>query len=85
MTMKAILMGAVAALAMGLGTASAEGVKVGMITTLSGGGAGLGVDTRDGFQLALKQAGDAAKAVELIIEDDQQKPDVAVQIADKMI
>ncbi|TDQ57277.1 amino acid/amide ABC transporter substrate-binding protein (HAAT family) [Phaeovulum veldkampii DSM 11550] len=83
--MKAILMGAVAALAMGLGTASAEGVKVGMITTLSGGGAGLGVDTRDGFQLALKQAGDAAKAVELIIEDDQQKPDVAVQIADKMI
>ena len=60
-------------------------VKVGMITTLSGGGAGLGIDTRDGFQLALKQAGDKAKDIELLIEDDQQKPDVAVQIADKMI
>ena len=30
--------------------------KVGMITTLSGGGAGLGIDVRDGFMLALKQA-----------------------------
>ena len=38
------------------GTASAEPVKVGMITTLSGGGAGLGIDVRDGFVLALKQA-----------------------------
>jgi branched-chain amino acid transport system substrate-binding protein len=28
-----------------------------MITTLSGGGAGLGVDVRDGFQLALQQSG----------------------------
>jgi branched-chain amino acid transport system substrate-binding protein len=65
--------------------AQAEGVKVGMITTLSGGGAGLGVDTRDGFLLALKQAGDAGSKVDLVIEDDQQKPDIAVQIADKMI
>ncbi|WP_313135912.1 ABC transporter substrate-binding protein [Paracoccus jeotgali] len=69
----------------GAGAALAAPVKVGMITTLSGGGAGLGIDTRDGFQLALKNAGDAASEVELHIEDDQQKPDVAVQIADKMI
>jgi hypothetical protein len=40
------------------GQAVAE-MKVGMITTLSGGGAGLGIDVRDGFLLALKQAGDA--------------------------
>ncbi len=85
MKLKTGLMGTIAALALGLGMAQAEGVKVGMITTLSGGGAGLGVDTRDGFLLALKQAGDAAKGIELIIEDDQQKPDIAVQIADKMI
>ena len=32
-------------------------VKVGMITTLSGGGAGLGIDVRDGFMLAAKMAG----------------------------
>ncbi len=65
------------------GTAYAEKIKVGMITTLSGGGAGLGIDVRDGFVLALKQAGNAD--IELVVEDDQQKPDIAVQLADKMI
>ncbi len=67
------------------GAAQADGVKVGMITTLSGGGAGLGIDVRDGFLLALKMAGDVGAAVEVVIEDDQRKPDVAVQLADKMI
>ena len=56
-----------------------------MITTLSGGGAGLGIDVRDGFMLALKQAGDAGAEIEVITEDDQQKPEVGVQLADKMI
>lgn len=63
-------------------TASAE-LKVGMITTLSGGGASLGVDVRDGFQLALKMAGD--QQIELLIEDDGRKPENAVKIADKFI
>jgi branched-chain amino acid transport system substrate-binding protein len=40
---------------------------------------------RDGFLLALKKAGAAGEEVELVIEDDQRKPDVAVQLADKMI
>ena len=31
--------------------------KIGMITTLSGGGAGLGIDIRDGFMLAMEQSG----------------------------
>ena len=61
--------------------AMAAPVKVGMITTLSGGGSGLGIDVRDGFLLATKGNSD----IKLIIEDDQRKPDVAVQIADKMI
>ena len=64
------------------GSAVAGPVKVGMITTLSGGGSGLGIDVRDGFMLAVKQAG---ADMEVIIEDDQRKPDVAVQLADKMI
>lgn len=72
-----------AVLSLGAVSAQAEGVKVGMITTLSGGGAGLGIDVRDGFLLAVKQAGDAD--IEVVIEDDQRKPDVAVQLADKMI
>ncbi len=63
--------------------ATADGVKVGMITTLSGGGAGLGIDVRDGFQLALDMAD--ATGVELVVADDQQQPDVAVQLADRMI
>jgi branched-chain amino acid transport system substrate-binding protein len=69
-----------------LGSAAvAEPVKVGMITTLSGGGAGIGNDIRDGFMLALKQAGDRAAEIEVIVEDDQQKPETGVQVADKMI
>ena len=71
-----------AGLAMAAGMASAE-VKVGMITTLSGGGAGLGIDVRDGFMLAIKQSG--REDIEVVIEDDQRKPDIAVQLADKMI
>jgi branched-chain amino acid transport system substrate-binding protein len=55
--------------------------KVGMITTLSGGGSGLGIDVRDGFLLALK----GNNSIEVVIEDDQRKPDIAVQLADKMI
>jgi len=70
------------ALGMAACAAQAE-VKVGMITTLSGGGAGLGIDVRDGFMLALEQS--ERTDIEVIIEDDQRKPDIAVQLADKMI
>ena len=73
----------VAALALGVGMAAAEGVKVGMITTLSGGGAGLGIDVRDGFMLAIEQSG--RSDIEVVVEDDQRKPDIAVQLSDKMI
>ncbi|MBN7761186.1 MULTISPECIES: ABC transporter substrate-binding protein [Nitratireductor] len=65
------------------GNAFAEPVKIGMITTLSGGGAGLGIDARDGFMLAIEQSGN--KDIEVITEDDARKPELAVQIADKMI
>ena len=80
MKLKTLLLSAALA---GLATLGQAEVKVGMITTLSGGGAGLGIDVRDGFMLAMKQAG--RSDVEVIIEDDQRKPDVAVQLADKMI
>lgn len=75
-----ILSTALAALSSGV---SAEGVKIGMITTLSGGGAGLGIDVRDGFMLAIEQSD--RTDIEIVIEDDLRKPDVAVQLADKMI
>ncbi|MEH6445821.1 MAG: ABC transporter substrate-binding protein, partial [Oceanospirillaceae bacterium] len=78
------------AIALGLSVAAlssapsfAAPVKVGMITTLTGGGASLGIDIRDGFMLAVKQAENADLSV--VIEDDARKPPLAVQIADKMI
>src|SRR5690606_38936886 len=50
--MNKLITASIAALAMGVSMAAAEPIKVGMITTLSGGGAGLGIDARDGFMLA---------------------------------
>ncbi|HCQ58084.1 MAG TPA: ABC transporter substrate-binding protein [Sulfitobacter sp.] len=84
MKMKSLVMAAsVAALAAGGAWAEEGKVKVGMITTLSGGGAGLGIDVRDGFMLATKMAGN--ENLEVVVEDDQRKPEIAVQLADKMI
>ena len=82
MRMKSLALAAALSLSVAL-PAAAEPVKVGMITTLSGGGAGLGIDVRDGFMLAVKNSGNTD--LELVVEDDQQKPDIAVQLADKMI
>jgi len=80
--MNRILAAGLAALAIAT-PAIAEPVKIGMITTLSGGGAGLGVDARDGFMLAIKNSGNTE--IEVVTEDDAMKPELAVQIADKMI
>lgn len=75
---------ATAAIATIVASASvAAPVKVGMITTLSGGGASLGTAIRDGFMLAIKESGNTD--IEVVIEDDQRKPDVAVQLADRMV
>ena len=67
--------------------APAEELTIGMITTLSGPGSGLGVDIRDGFNLALEHLGGKlgefdAKVIEV---DDQQKPDVAVQLTERLL
>jgi branched-chain amino acid transport system substrate-binding protein len=77
---------AVAAMVQASATA-AEELTIGMITTLSGPGAGLGVDIRDGFNLALEDLGGKfgefdAKVIEV---DDQQKPDVAVQLTERLL
>jgi branched-chain amino acid transport system substrate-binding protein len=66
---------------------AAEPVKIGMITTLSGGGSHLGIDVRDGFALAIAQEGGTLGGypIELIIEDDARKPDKAKEISDRMV
>ena len=74
---------ALATLVTGASLTAIADTKVGMITTLSGGGAGLGIDVRDGFLLAIERSG--RDDIDVIVEDDQRKPDVAVQLADKMV
>jgi branched-chain amino acid transport system substrate-binding protein len=82
--MKKILAAGIVGLSLATSSlAYAEPVKIGVITTLSGGGAGLGIDMRDAFTLAIKQSGNTD--IELVVEDDGQKPELAVQIAEKMI
>jgi branched-chain amino acid transport system substrate-binding protein len=81
-------------IALSLGLACASGfaqndatVKVGLLSTLSGPGAGLGVDIRDGFQLAVKLSGGkfSGKSVDVIVADDQASPDVGRQTADRLV
>ena len=74
--------------AIGAGSAhAADKIKVGFVSTLSGAGAGLGVDIRDGFNLAIKQLNGQLGGLpaEVIIADDQQNPDVAKQAANWLL
>lgn len=66
---------------------AADTVKVGLMSTLSGPGAGLGVDIRDAFQLAVKLNGGKLGGLpaEVIVADDQANPDVGRQTADRLV
>jgi branched-chain amino acid transport system substrate-binding protein len=57
-----------------------EKIKLGVIVTLSGPGAALGQQVRDGFALAVKDLGGkmGGRDVEVVAVDDELKPDVAV-------
>jgi len=85
--MKRLLIFLITALFLTSSAAFAGTVKIGMITTLSGGGSGLGIAVRDGFKLAIDQEGGklGGYPVALIAEDDARKPDKAKQIADRFI
>jgi branched-chain amino acid transport system substrate-binding protein len=67
--------------------AAADVVKIGFVGTFSGPAAAIGNDMRDGFNLALDQLGRrmAGKPVEVVFEDDTQKPEVGKQKTDKLI
>ncbi len=76
------------AAAVGLGGgAAAEPIDIGMMLTLSGPPAALGTHIRDGFQLALKERDGALGGmdVNLIVVDDELKPDVAVTRARALV
>ena len=86
-TLRMTLLAATAVVAVAAAAQSTEPVKIGLLSTLSGPGAGLGVDIRDGFQLAVKLAGNklGGRPAEIIIADDQGSPDVGRQTADRLI
>ena len=81
-----ILAGAMAVLAVPA-LAQQQGVKIGLITTLSGPQAGLGREMVDGFNLGVKHAGGklGGLATEVIVGDDQFKPDVGKSLAERMV
>ena len=71
----------------GFSTFAADKVKIGFVSTLSGPSSALGVDIRDGFQLAVKLNGGKLGGLpaEVLISDDQFKPDVARQLFERNI
>lgn len=76
-----------AAVAMAVGLAAhAQEVRIGLLTTLTGPLAPLGQHVRDGFNLAVEEQGGKLGGVptKIIVEDDQLRPDVAVQLATKL-
>jgi branched-chain amino acid transport system substrate-binding protein len=86
--MKRLLMGTVALVALGAAPAWAQQpVKIGFVSTFSGPTAVIGNDMRNSFELALDHLGRkmAGKPVEVIYEDDQQKPEVGVQKSQKLV
>jgi len=68
------------------GVAHAQ-MKIGFMATMSGPAAALGQDMYDGFMLGLEQSGGklGGVEVEVIREDDQLKPDLAVQTVNRFI
>jgi branched-chain amino acid transport system substrate-binding protein len=62
-------------------------IRIGFVNTFSGPAAAIGIDARNAFELALDHLGRkmAGKPVEVIYEDDQQKPDVGKQKTEKLI
>lgn len=85
MNLKSLLMAS--ALALPAFAVQAEPVKIGFMATLSGPSAALGVHMRNGFQLAMKELGNTlgGQPAEVVVVDDELKPDVGVAKAKGLI
>ena len=70
------------------GDKKGEVVKIGFLTPLTGGNAGLGVGMKNSAELAVKQANESGKypyKFELVVADDASDPSTAVSAANKLI
>lgn len=67
---------------------AADPIKIGVVTPLSGTYAGIGQQVRWGFEIATKEVNAAGgimgRQIELIFEDEEANPSVAVQKAEKL-
>jgi branched-chain amino acid transport system substrate-binding protein len=65
----------------------ADKIKIGFLSTLSGNGGVLGIEIRDGFNLALKHANGkfGGLPTEVIVVDDQQNPEVGKQATERLL
>ena len=84
---KAIWLAGIAALALAQPAVAADSVKIGFVSTFSGPTAVIRNDMRNSFELALDHMGRkiGGLPVEVIYEDDGQKPDVGKQKTEKLI
>jgi branched-chain amino acid transport system substrate-binding protein len=82
-----IAAGAAALLVAGPALAQQKSIKIGFVSTFSGPTAVIGNDMRNAFELALDHLGRkmGGVPVEVIYEDDQQKPEVGKQKTEKLI
>src|SRR5213083_2034148 len=82
-----VMLAAAAALGFVSQAAAQDKLKIGILTTLSGPPAALGTQQRNGFQLAVKTLGGklGGREVDLMVQDDELKPDVAVGKAKALV
>ncbi|HZQ73967.1 MAG TPA: ABC transporter substrate-binding protein, partial [Burkholderiales bacterium] len=83
--MRIVLFACLAAAA--LAANAADKVKIGFISTLSGPNASIGADIRDGFSLGIKLNGGKLGGLpaEVLVGDDQFKPETAKQLAERYL
>jgi branched-chain amino acid transport system substrate-binding protein len=87
MRRKLVAVAALLTLAAGPAAGQGKPVRIGFVSTFSGPTAVIGNDMRNSFELALDHLGRkiGGQPVEVIYEDDQQKPEVGVQKTQKLI
>ena len=85
--MKKIIMTAAVIASLFAAPAIAETVKIGYMTTLSGGAGIIGKQMQNAVNLAMDHTGGKLGGMdaEVIFADDQRKPDVAKQLANRLI
>src|SRR5437660_9142858 len=66
---------------------AANELKIGFLSTLSGPAGGIGIEIRDGFNLAVKLAGGKLGGLptEVLFADDTLNPDTGKQLAERLL